>query len=255
MKGNTFSMSKQFSVTNLTRTGILISMSLVLNLIFLFYIPVVGFNAVKVTFSTAITMLTGIICGPVMGFISGALVDILTCIIKPAGPYFPGFTLAAGLSGLIPALIYKYLKKDSLNYNLLNTVFIAVLSAGCVGAFIIKDLLSFENNTLYYNGEPLNILFVIGFLVLAAAYIIVPIIITSRFNFSVKVDKILFTVSVSQFITSILLNTYFLSVIFGKGYLAFLPARIISNFFLIPIYAIVIAAILSAVGKRFKLDI
>lgn len=255
MKGNTFSMSKQFSVTNLTRTGILISMSLVLNLIFLFYIPVVGFNAVKVTFSTAITMLTGIVCGPVMGFFSGAIVDILTCIIKPAGPYFPGFTLAAGLSGLIPALIYKYLKKDSMNYNLLNTVFIAVLSSGCVGAFIIKDLLSFENSTLYYNGKPLNVLFVIGFLVLAAAYIIVPIIITSRFNFSVKVDKILFTVSVSQFITSILLNTYFLSVVFGKGYLAFLPARIISNFFLIPIYTIVIAAILSAVEKRFKLDI
>ena len=85
MKGNTFSVSKNFTAVNLTRAGILISMSLILNLIFMIYIPVAGFNLVKFTLSSAITMITGIVCGPLMGFFSGAIVDILTCRFYYAG--------------------------------------------------------------------------------------------------------------------------------------------------------------------------
>ena len=254
MKGNTFSMSKHFSVSNLTRAGILTSMSLVLNLIFMFYIPIAGFNSLKFTLSSAITMVTGIICGPMMGFLSGALVDIITCIIRPAGPYFPGFTIAAGLTGLMAAVIYKCFKNDKINYNLLNTVFIALLSAGCVGAFIMKGLLTFEGKALYYNGEPLNVLYIIGFIALVVAYIVVPIFITSRLNLDIKTNKILFMVSIIQFVTSIVLNTYFLSMLYGKGYMVFLPARILLNFFVIPIYTIIIATVLEAVNKKFKFN-
>lgn len=255
MKGNTFSMSKQFSASNLTRAGILISMSLVLNLIFMIYIPIAGINSIKFTLSSAITMITGIVCGPMMGFASGAIVDILTCIIRPAGPYFPGFTIAAGLTGLMAGLIYKYLKSEKINYNLLNTIFISILSGGFIGAFIMKGLLTFQDKTLYYNGEPLNMLYVIGFITLVLAYIIVPIVITSKLKLNIKTNKILFMVSIIQFVTSILLNTYFLSVLYGKGYLVFLPARFLSNFFIIPIYTVLIATILEAVNKRFKLNL
>ncbi|QSX05301.1 folate family ECF transporter S component [Sedimentibacter sp. zth1] len=253
MKGNTFLVSKKITTRKLTTASILIAMSLVLNLLFLFYIPVAGFQAVKITFSTAITMITGIICGPMVGFISGSLVDILTCLIKPVGPYFPGFTIAAGLSGLIPGLFFKYFKSDKLNYNLINTIFISILSASCVGGFIFKGLLTIEGNSLYYNGEPLHIALIIGYIVLTLAYIVFPIIVTKKFHSKYKTNKILFMVSVSQFITSIILNTYFLSIIMGKGFIVFLPARILSNFFLIPIYAIVISTVLETVNKTFKL--
>ena len=256
MKGNTFSMSKQFSATNLSRAGILISMSLVLNLIFMVYIPVAGINSIKFTLSSAITMITGIVCGPLMGFFSGVIVDILTFIIKPGGgAYFPGFTIAAGLTGLMAGLIYKHLKNDKINYNLLNTIFISILSGGFIGAFIMKGLLTFQDKAIYYNGEPLSILYVIGFITLVIAYIIVPIVITSKLKLNIKTNKILFMVSIIQFVTSIILNTYFLSVLYGKGYLVFLPARFLSNFFIIPIYTVVIATILETINKRFKLNI
>ncbi|HBB29064.1 MAG TPA: folate family ECF transporter S component, partial [Clostridiales bacterium] len=104
-------------------------------------------------------------------------------------------------------------------------------------------------------GEPLSMIYVIGFLALVLAYIIVPIVITSKLKFNIKTNKILFMVSIIQFVTSIILNTYFLSVLYGKGYLVFLPARVLSNFFIIPIYTVVIATILEAVNKRFKLNI
>ena len=38
--------------------------------------------------------------GPVMGFMCGGLGDIIQYIIKPTGPYFPGWTLSAALLGL-----------------------------------------------------------------------------------------------------------------------------------------------------------
>lgn len=262
MKGNTFfssnqstAKSAQFSVINISRAGILTSIGLVLNLMFLVYIPIAGLNAIKVTFSTAFTMLTGIICGPVMGFFSGAIVDILTSTIKPVGPYFPGFTLAAGLSGLIPAIMYKYLKKDRINYNFLNVVLISVLSAAFVGAFMIKGLLSFKNGLVYYNNSPLSMWIIVGFIALVISYISIPIFITSRFNFKVRVDKILFVVSISQFLISILLNTYFISLTFGTSFSILLPGRIISNFFMIPIYTLIMATILGITERVFKISI
>lgn len=245
----------QFSIINIVRAGIFTSIGLVLNLMFLAYIPIAGINAVKITFAPPFTMIVGIICGPVMGLFSGALVDLIPALIKPAGPYFPGFTISAALTALMVSLMYRHFKSNKINYNILNAILIVILSAGFVVAFILNKMLSFENGGLYYNGAPLNLWIVVGFIALVAAYIIVPIIITSKFNFKVKMDKILFIVSVTQFIFSIIINTYFLSVIYGKGYLAFLPGRIITSFFTIPIYTFIIATILEIVEKRFKVKL
>ena len=44
--------------------------------------------------------------GPVMGFMCGGLGDIVQYIIKPTGPYFPGWTLSAALAGLIYGLFF-----------------------------------------------------------------------------------------------------------------------------------------------------
>jgi ECF transporter S component (folate family) len=198
-------------------------------------------------------MLSGIILGPVIGFCSGAAADIINFMVKPGGPFFPGFTLVSALSGFIPGLIFKYLKKE-LNFNLLNTLFISLLSVGFVGAFIVKGIMSFENSVIIYNGEPLKIIYIIGFFILVAAYLYIPIKLTSMGNNNFKINKIVFTVSVTQLITSIILNTYFLSIMYGKGFLIFLPARILTNFFMIPLYSILIAAILGALNKRFLQD-
>lgn len=255
MKGNTFLVSKKFSTVKLTRAAILISMSLVLNLVLQVYIPVGGVNGIKFTLSSAITMLTGIVCGPLIGFFAGAIVDILTCLIKPVGPYFPAISFAAGLIGLIPGLIFKYFNKDNkINYNIINTIFIFLLSLATVYAFILKGLLTFENSRLYYENEPLNIFFIIGFFVLVICYILVPIIITKKIKSKMKVDKVLFSVSITQLISSIILNTYFISILYGKGILILLPGRIMSNFFMIPLYTLIVCTLLETLNKLHLLD-
>ena len=242
----------QFSVSNLTRAGILTSIALVLNFIFTAYIPIAGMNAIKITFAPPFAMLTGIICGPVMGLFSGTLIDLIPALVKPVGAYFPGFTISSALTALIVSLMYRYFKNEKINYNILNIILIVILSIGFVAAFLLKELLSFDNGSLYYNGSPLSIWIVLGFLALVAAYIIVPIFVTSKFNFKVRIDKILFIVSVTQFVFSIIINTYFLSIIYGKAYLAFLPGRVITSFFTIPMYTFIISTILEVAEKRFN---
>ena len=248
MRNNTY--SHKFTSLMIVRAGLFIAMSLVLKVMFEVYIPLAGIPALRINFASIPLMLSGIILGPATGFLAGAAADIINFMAKPGGPFFPGFTLVSALSGFIPGLIYKYIKKD-INYNLLNTIFISLLSVGFVSVFMYNGLLKFEGGVMY-DGQPLNPVYIVGFFVLVAIYLIIPIKLTSANN-NLNMGKIVFTVSATQLITSIILNTYFLSVLYGKGVMIFLPARILTNFFMIPLFSIIIAAIMSAVKGRFKM--
>lgn len=246
MRSNT--RTQKITSLTIVRAGLFIALSLVLKILFEIYIPLAGLPALRINFASIPIMISGIVLGPFTGFLSGAAADIINFMIKPNGPFFPGFTLVSSLSGMIPGLIFKYTRKN-MNFNILNTIFIAILSAGFVGVFIFKGVITFEGSMILYNGHPVNIFYIIGFLLLVAVYIILPIIISLPEK-SFGMNKIVFTVSVTQLITSIILNTYFLSIVYGKGVLIFLPARIFTNFFMIPIYSIIIGSILKTTGKK-----
>ena len=247
MRGNTD--SQKFTSLTIVRAGLFIAMSLVLKVVFEIYIPLGGIPALRINFASVPLMLSGIILGPAAGFVTGAVADIINFIVKPGGPFFPGFTLVSALTGFIPGAIYKYIKKD-INYNLLNTIFISSLSVGFVLVLMHKGLLVFDNGIIY-GGKPLSPFYIIGFFVLVAIYLIIPAKITSSSK-NLSMNKIVFTVSATQLMTSIILNTYFLTILYGEGVMFYLPARILTNFFMIPLYSIIIASILNAVKGRFK---
>jgi ECF transporter S component (folate family) len=238
-------------LTSLTivRAGLFISMSLVLKVMFEVYIPLAGIPALRINFANLPLMLSGIILGPLAGFLTGAAADLINFVVKPGGPFFPGFTLASGLCGFIPGIIFKYLKRG-INYNLLNTIFISFLSLSFVLVFIQNGLLTFDKG-IFYDGKPLNPLYGVGFFTLVAIYLIIPVVISSGSK-NLSMNKIVFAISVTQLITSIILNTYFLYVLYGIGIMITLPARILTNFFMIPLYSIIIGAILNALKGRFS---
>ena len=243
MRNNT---AHNFTPLNIVMAGLFIAMSLVLKVIFEVYIPLGGIPALRINFASIPLILSGMVLGPATGFMTGVSADLINFMVKPGGPFFPGFTLVSGLTGLLPGLIYKYIKKD-INYNLLNTIFISLLSVGFISIFIYQGLLAFDNGIMY-NGKPLNTVYIVGFFTLVLIYLIIPAKITSRHR-GYSMNKIVFTVSITQLITSIILNTYFLTFLYGKGIMAWLPARVLTNFFMIPLYSIIIAAILNAFKK------
>lgn len=73
-----------------------------------------GLSVLRISFGPVPIYLSGMLLGPVYGTITGVLADSLGYLVKPLGPYFPGFTLNSALSGLIPALFIRfYREKES----------------------------------------------------------------------------------------------------------------------------------------------
>ena len=234
--------NQKFSTVTLVRVGLLTALSLVLKIVLEVYVPLAGIPSLRINFTSVPIMISGILCGPIAGCATGALSVLLGFAIKPTGPYFPGFTLSSALTGMIPGLIYKYLKKD-MNFNILNTAFISIISLGFVGVLYSSGVMAISDGIILYNGEKLSIFYPALLIVLIAAYVYVPIRTGNKIN-GIKMDKIIFTVSVTQLICSMMLNTYFLSILYGKGVLAFMPGRVLSNYMMIPMYSMFISVLL-----------
>ena len=88
----------------ITTAGLLLAIQMVLS----------SYGVIEVTDSLKISLAhlavapSAILFGPVVAGIQGALSDLLGFILKPTGPYFPGFTLSAALLGVIYGLLlYK----------------------------------------------------------------------------------------------------------------------------------------------------
>ncbi len=106
-------------------TGLFIAMNLVLNQV---TIPL-G-TTMEIGFAFLPIALIGYLFGPVMAGISAVIADILGFIFRPAGFFFPGFTLNAFISGVIYGLFLHRKKITLLRVALLrlvNTVLITLI--------------------------------------------------------------------------------------------------------------------------------
>ncbi len=63
-------------------------------------------STVRITFGYIVVAANAMLLGPIPAAIGAMLTDILGCILYPIGPYFPGFTITAGLGGLIYGLMF-----------------------------------------------------------------------------------------------------------------------------------------------------
>ena len=107
---------------------------------------VLGFFAIQVTESIKISLafvvdeITGMMFGPFVGMIVGMLADIIKYMIRPTGPFFPGFTISEALTGLIYGfMLYK--RKLSLP---------RVIAANTIVTVVVNMLLNTYWLTLLY---------------------------------------------------------------------------------------------------------
>ena len=85
----------------LAGTALLVALNLVLNQ---FTIPVSPY--LEIGFDFLASAATGFLYGPVAAATSGVVTDLLGYLLRPNGPWFPGFTLSAILLGLLYGLAY-----------------------------------------------------------------------------------------------------------------------------------------------------
>ena len=155
--------------------GMFIAMSMVLKL---FEVSVT--QNFRVGLTTLPLMVSGMILGPVYGFATGVLADILNFFMKgDGGAYHLGFSITNGLYGLIPGMMLYWLNSRKKEFSLssilvtviicevvcsivLNTVFLVQLYGAATTAIIpqrvVKALVMIVVNTailtvLYKNAK------------------------------------------------------------------------------------------------------
>ena len=131
----------------------------------------------RIGFSFVPIAIAGMLLGPLPAGIVAAVADVLGAILFPTGPFFPGFTLTAFLTGVIWGIF------------------------------------------LYRKQTPL---------------------------------RILFAVLINQLILSFLLNSLWISVLYGSPFMPLLATRIIQTAILIPVQFIVIGALMKTLGVRIR---
>lgn len=93
-------MKTKQNTTRLIVIAFLIALEIILTRFFSINTPIlrIGFGFLPVA-------MTGILYGPIWAGLSYALGDVLGMLLFPSGPYFPGFTLTAFLTGLVYGFI------------------------------------------------------------------------------------------------------------------------------------------------------
>lgn len=122
-----------FNTKTITMIGLLTALEIVLSR----FLSISAWN-IKIGFSFVPIAIAAILFGPIPAAVVAALGDFVGAILFPIGPYFPGFTLTAFLTGLTFGL---FLHKKQTLWNtglavginqfilglLLNTLWISVL--------------------------------------------------------------------------------------------------------------------------------
>lgn len=165
-------MDKKFDVKKLIKISLLIAIEVILTRFCSIQTPVV-----RIGFGFLPIAIIAMMYGPLSAGISYVIGDFLGMALFPSGPYFPGFTLTAFLTGI------------------------------AFGVFLYK--------------KPKTWTRIIG------------------------------AVLTVCLVLNLGLDTYWLSIIMGQGYLALLPTRIMKAVLMIPIQSVIIGIIWKKVVVKF----
>ncbi len=104
-------MSSRASAQRIAVAAMFVALALIVGLL-----PTIPGSALK--FTGLPLLLAGLLVGPRTGFAIGCLTDLLGFALRPAGWFFPGFTLTQGLTAMIPGLLTR--GRDPLTFQKLR---------------------------------------------------------------------------------------------------------------------------------------
>ena len=147
-------------VQGLVMAGMLLAVQVVLGLVA--SIPVGP--SIRISFGYLALSSAGALLGPAVAPTNCALSDVIVFLIRPTGPYFPGFTVTGLVSGLIyglmlyrrdvtlPRLLVTKLLIDLICNLLLNTIWIHMLYGKALFALLpsraLKNLAQYPVDVL-----------------------------------------------------------------------------------------------------------
>lgn len=100
VKGVFFIMKNNSKITRLITIGLFMALEIILTRFLSINTPLlrIGFGFLPIA-------MLGIMYGPLWAGVAYALGDLIGIMLFPSGPFFPGFTLSAALTGLVYGLV------------------------------------------------------------------------------------------------------------------------------------------------------
>lgn len=100
-------MSKLKNTKTLTTCAMLLALAVVLGFL---RIPVT--NIIEIRFGSLPIAIAGSLFGPGIASVVATLADLLAYLVKPTGPFFPGFTISAIVTAVIFGLVLRRKNHD-----------------------------------------------------------------------------------------------------------------------------------------------
>lgn len=116
----------------LTTVGIFLAIQMLLSSFGVFQVT----EGLKISLAHLALAPTAMLFGPVAAGIQGALSDFLGYLLRPSGPYFPGFTLTALLGGVIYGLILYQTERKLWQIVLARTLICVLVNIGLNTLFL-----------------------------------------------------------------------------------------------------------------------
>ncbi len=239
-------------LVKVSMTAILMALSIVLSRFLSTYIYVGGTPLVEIGFQTIPVMVCSLVCGPVYGALCGGGADLITALVFPVGPFFPGFTIDSALLGLIPGLVMRFAKGRNVRLLVLGSVIVSLSSIGLSLAMPFVENLkigSFEMEL------PLlwRIVIPISYLVIAMAILLVCRLLDGRFGKGRKkqsfslLDCFLAYYSRDLFLRPFLAPVWLL-VLYGIPYEVSFLSQLLGSLVVLPLEAILFHVLLYPVS-------
>ncbi len=153
---------------SLTATALLCALAVVLGR----FLSINIWN-MSIGFSFVPLMLCGFLFGPLWGGVCGGLADLVGATLFPFGPYFPGFTAVAFLSGILFGLCGRADRscKSSWSFMLVSSAVIILKEVFCsllVNSFWISFLYTTPYPAVIISRIPLSVVTLVFEIVFAA---------------------------------------------------------------------------------------
>jgi ECF transporter S component (folate family) len=251
MKSNATNSTRQREyVRKLVFAGLFVGVAAVLKLFEFNFSQDLRFNLVEIPW-----ILSGILLGPAWGFAVGCVSDIVNFFVRTTGAFNPGFTFSAGLTGLIPGLVFMIARKQKSKsvFPALTVCAFAIAFAGVFFAVIRAGFLRIEGGSVMLRDSPVSWGFVAALFGVFVASSLTLVIYYRRFespDLAIKPHLVLFAVASAELFCSLLLNSGLLYFMYGAGTVATFPIRLFKVVVAIPVFTTVTLVILNMIAKR-----
>lgn len=212
-------------VRKITLAALLASVSIVLTRFFGIVIPLGGFPSLSLDLGSVPILLSGIVLGPIFGGIVGLTSDLVGFAINPRGGIFHfGFTINSILTGVIPGLIFVFLKNKNLKFTKIAIISILYI----LGTYYFVVIRAVDSTAIKLLANTL-------------LFMVASSIITVDYKIKNKQLKlVIFTVLIVEVFVFIALTPIWLYQLYELPYFISVLSRVFRAILLVPIKTVLI---------------